>query len=342
MGGRTPQSPPLQAGHDSTSPGHGHWPPDQPGPCAAGLPTLAATQPNHRDAEDAPQQRRHDAGGPRADEEKTEASGPQESGPPPTTASHPMSPQQEPSTGSVHKGHLDSAPGHPSPTDTTPDHDRETMPPPPIPPQRRNTDLFDGEEVRAIYDIHTNTPPCGLVTTLRGHLQDVNPNRLFAVVPLPHAASTDISVRQLQGLVTPGMQIADDLVDAWIWWFKFNQPDQGGVSVPHLGWPHTLTAPPTEPRPAPSTGGRKRAAQQPRANALNIPPYNGLADWESRTAPDRGRNLRDMVERYQPGAGAARAGRQRREDDPSTISMIVLECGNYYQLRITPHPQECH
>ena len=26
---------------------------------------------------------------------------------------------------------------------------------------------------------------------------------------------------------------------------------------------------------------------------------------------------------------------------PSTISMIVLESGHYYQVRITPHPQEC-
>ena len=32
----------------------------------------------------------------------------------------------------------------------------------------------------------------------------------------------------------------------------------------------------------------------------------------------------------------------RREDDPRTISMIVLEIGNYYQVRITLHPQGCH
>ena len=37
----------------------------------------------------------------------------------------------------------------------------------------------------------------------------------------------------------------------------------------------------------------------------------------------------------------ARAGPPRREDDPSTISMIVFESGHYYELRITPHPQEC-
>ena len=215
-------------------------------------------------------------------------------------------------------------------------------PPPPRPPQRRNTDLFDREELRAIYDIHANTPPCGLVAALRRHLQDVNRNRLCAVVPLPHAAATNISVRQLQALDSPGMQIADDLVDARIWWFNFHQPDQGGVWVRHLGWAHTLMAPATEPRPTPSTGGRERAAPQPRANALNIPPYNGLADWESSTAPDRGRDFRDMVERYPPGAETARAGPRLREDDPSTISMIVLESGHYYQVRITAHQQECH
>ena len=274
----------------------------------------------------------------------TEASGPQESdGPPPTTASRPVPPQQEPCTGSVPEGHLDTTPGHPSPTGTTPDQDRETTPPPPPrPPQRRKTDLFDEEELRAIYNIHANTPLCGLVAALRGHLQGVNPNRLFAVVPLPHAASSDISMRQLQALVTPGLQIAYDLVDAWIWWFNFNQPDQGGVWVPHLGWAHTLIAPPMEPRSAPSTGGRELGAPQPRANALNIPPYDGLADWESRTAPNRGPNPTDMEERYQPGAVTAHAGPPRREHDPSTISMIVLETGHYYQVRITPQPQECH
>ena len=48
------------------------------------------------------------------------------------------------------------------------------------------------------------------------------------------------------------------------------------------------------------------------------------------------------MERYPPGAETAHAGPSRREDDPSTISMIVLESGHYYQVRITPHPQECH
>ena len=94
------------------------------------------------------------------------------------------------------------------------------------------------------------------------HLQDVDSNRLLAVVPLPHAATTDICVRQPKALVIPGMQIADDLVDAWIWWLNANQPDQGALWVPHHGWAHTVIAPPTDPRPAPSTGGR------------NGPPHN--------------------------------------------------------------------
>ena len=91
----------------------------------------------------------------------TEASGPPESsGSPPTATSPPMSLQQEPSTGNVPEGHLDTTPGHPSPTGTTPDQDRETMPPPPPrPPLRRNTDLFAKAELRAVYDIHANSPP---------------------------------------------------------------------------------------------------------------------------------------------------------------------------------------
>ena len=169
-------------------------------------------------------------------------------------------------------------------------------PPPPRPQQRRNTDLFVEAELRAVYDIHANRSSCGLVAALPEHLQDVNLNRLFAVVPLAHAASTHIPMRQLQAPVTPGMQIADDRVHAWISWFNVNQPDQGGVWVPHLGWAHTLMAPATDARPAPSTGGRERAAPQPKANALGIRPYEGLMEWESRTAPDRGRNLTELVE----------------------------------------------
>ena len=48
------------------------------------------------------------------------------------------------------------------------------------------------------------------------------------------------------------------------------------------------------------------------------------------------------MERYQTGAETARAGPPRREDHPCTISMIVLASGDYYQVRISPDPQECH
>ena len=78
------------------------------------------------------------------------------------------------------------------------------MPPPPPPSShRRNTDPFHDAELRAVYCIHATTPLSGLVAALQEHLQDVNPNRLFAVVPLPHAATTDIFVRQLPGARRP-------------------------------------------------------------------------------------------------------------------------------------------
>ena len=144
---------------------------------------------------------------------------------------------------------------------------------------------------------------------------------------------------QLQALVTPGTQIADDLVNAWILWFNSHQPDQGDVWVPHPGWAGTLIEPPTDPRPAPSTGTQERAAPPPRAETLRIPPYEGLAEWESRTARHKGRNLRSMAGRYPETARAAPPPRKR---DPSTIAMIVMENGHYYQVRITPHPQERH
>ena len=214
------------------------------------------------------------------------------------------------------------------------------MPPPsPRPPQRRNTGPFYDAELRALYGIHTTAPSSELVAALLEHLQDVNPSRLFAVVPLPHAATTEIFVRQLQALVTPGTQITDDIVDVWIWWFNTHQPDQGGIRVPHLGWAHTLIAPLMNPRPAPSTWGRGQAAPPPRAVTLHIPPYEGLEEWDSRTACDRGRNITSMLEQYPE---TACAGPPPRERDPSTIAMIVLESGHFYQVRITPRPQESH
>ena len=214
------------------------------------------------------------------------------------------------------------------------------MPPKtPRPPQGRSTGPFDNVELRALYGIHATTLSSELVAALREHLRDVNPSRPFAVVPLPHAATTKIFVPQLQALVTPEIQISDDLVEAWIWWFNTHQPAQGGVWVRHLGWAHTLIAPPRDPRPAPSTGGRERAAPPPRPETLRIPPYEGLAEWEGRTAPDRGRNLKSKAERYPE---TARAALPPRELDRSTITMIVLENGHYFKVQIIPHPRESH
>ena len=177
------------------------------------------------------------------------------------------------------------------------------------------------------------------MAALRGHFRDVDPNRLFAVVPLPHAESTRIFVRQLQALVTPGAVVSDDLIEAWIWWFNTHQPAQGGVWVPHLGWVHTLIAPPADPRPVPSTGGRERVAPPPRPETLHIPPYKGLAAWESGTARSRGHNLTSLAARYPE---TTRAAPPPRERDPGTIAKIVLENGHYYQVRIIPHPQRGH
>ena len=210
----------------------------------------------------------------------TDTSGPQESSDSlPSAAAYWMPQHREPSTRDVPGGDPGTTQGHPSPTGATPDQDWETMPPPsPRPPQRRNTDPFDDAELRALYGIHASASSSGLVAALREHFQDGNPKRLFAVVPPPHAATTDIFLRQLQALVTPGTQITDNLVDAWIWWFNTQQPGQGGIWVPHLGWAQTLIAQQMDPRPALSTGGRERAAPPPRAETLNIPPYKDLAE----------------------------------------------------------------
>ena len=240
----------------------------------------------------------------------TETSGPQESAEPlpaATTCSVPE--QQVLSTEYAPGGHPGTTSRHPSPTSATLDQDRVTMPrPTPRPPQQRGTGPFDDAELRALYRIHATVPSSELVAALREHLRDVNPNRLFAVVPLPYAATTEIFVRQLQALVTPGAQVSDDLVEAWIWWFNTHQPAQGGVWVPHLGWVQTLIAPPTDSRPAPSTGGREQAAPPPRPKTHRIPPHEGLAAWESGTARDRGVTSRA----WRRGTWRRRAQRRRR------------------------------
>ena len=94
---------------------------------------------------------------------------------------------------------------------------------PPRASQRRSTGPFDNAELRALCGIHATTPSSELVAALWGHHHDVNPNSLFAVVPLPHAATTGIFVRQLQALVHPGTQISDDLPYVLIWIRYFTQ-----------------------------------------------------------------------------------------------------------------------
>ena len=160
-----------------------------------------------------------------ADAEMTGTSGPQESaGPLPAATTCSVPQQQEPSKEYVPGGHPGTTSRQPSPTSAALDHDRVTMsPPPPRSPQQRDTSPFDDAELRALYGIHASTPSSELVATLREHLRDVNPNRLFAVVPLPHAATTEIFVRQLQALVTAGVQVPHDLVEGWIWWFNTHQ-----------------------------------------------------------------------------------------------------------------------
>ena len=271
----------------------------------------------------------------------TGTSSPQEpAGPLPTATPCSMPLQREPPTEYVPGGQPGATSRHPSPADAALDQDRVAMPsPPPRPPQQRGTDPFDEAELRALYDIHASTPSSELVATLLEHLRNSDPNRLFAVVPLPHAPTTQIFVRQLQALVTPGTQVSDDLIEAWIWWFNTQQPAQGGVWVPHLGCVHTLIAPPTDPRPAPTTGGREPAAPPPRPDNLRIPPHEGLEAWKSGTARSRGHNLTNLTAHYPE---TARTAPPPREHDPGTIAMIVLENGHYYQVRIIPLPQENH
>ena len=141
------------------------------------------------------------------------------------------------------------------------------------------------------------------------------------------------------GTATPGAPHPitthpDDLINLWMWSFNHHQPDQGRIWVPHLAWAHTLVAPPTEPRPARSPGGRARAAPQLKANALNIPLPNGLAYWETGTAPKRGHNLQCDGERYAQTVGPQGRGA------PSTVAMVVLENSHYYQVRMEPRTVE--
>ena len=214
------------------------------------------------------------------------------------------------------------------------------MPPPPPRPPHSGAPL-DLEELRRVYNIYHLAPSLNLVDTLRVHFQGIHGDWRFVAALLPHGA-TNIRVRHLQGLLTLGQKTPDDLVDLWKWWFNCHEPDQGRVWVPHLAWAQTLIAPPTEPRPAASPGGRTRAAPQMNADALNIPPHGGLAYWESRMARERGQNLETMTEPYAQMAGPGAHAEPPPRDSASTVAMVVLQSGHYYQVRITPRALDNH
>ena len=89
-----------------------------------------------------------------------------------------------------------------------------------------------------------------------------------------------------------------------------------------------------------ASGGGARTAPQLNVNALNIPLYNGLAYWESRTAPERGHHLRAMMERYAQTVGPEPHAEPPGRGTPTTVTMVVLGNGHYYQVGITPRRPE--
>ena len=118
----------------------------------------------------------------------------------------------------------DAPGGSPSPG-TLAARDREIMPPPPRRPPHVG-DHLDLEELRTAYNIYHRTPSTTVVDALRMHFHDVRGDRRFAAALLPHG-TTNICVRQLQALLTLGQRTPDDLIDVWIWWFNYHQPDRG-------------------------------------------------------------------------------------------------------------------
>ena len=211
----------------------------------------------------------------------------------------------------------------------------------PLPPPRpaHSRDPLGLKELRTIYGVYHSTPSHDLVEALRAHLHHIRPDRRFAAALLPHGA-TSICVRQLPALLTPGQRTPDDLIDVWNWWLNYHERDQGQIWVQHLAREHTLIARTTEPRPAPSPGGQTRAAPQLSADALKNPAYNGLAYWESWTAPERQDNIRAMMERYAQTMGPEAHAKPPARGTPSTGVIVVLEDGHYYQVRIAPRPLE--
>ena len=205
------------------------------------------------------------------------------------------------------------------------------MPPaPPRAPQARDDSALTPAERPGIYDIIHN------VTAPRRHFQHFHPGRLVTTAPLPQGA-IPIYVRQIQTLLNPRESMTDDLVDTWFWWFNIHQPAEDRMWVPQLACAHTLIAPPAPRRPAPSPGAT--AAPQPRADNLNIPPYTNLDSWECTIAPEKGRSLRDMVDRCAREAEATHAVPPSR-NTPNAVLVIMLKAGHYYHVRVTARPAD--
>ena len=100
--------------------------------------------------------------------------------------------------------------------------------PPPYPRPPHVGDHLDLEELRRAYDIYHRTPSHNLVDALGTHFQNVGSDWCFFAALLPHGA-TNICVRQLKALLTLGQRTLDNLIDVWIWWFNYRQPDRGQI-----------------------------------------------------------------------------------------------------------------
>ena len=260
-------------------------------------------------------------------EEITENSEPGEPSATPPPTRHPGlgPPKLGTSAGDLHTGEFNSASGAIPPPGTLAAQDREVVPPQPrIPAQSRGMGGLDPGDLRGAYNVYHSTPRHTLVDALLGHIQGLRPDRSFAPAPLRRGA-VNIFLRKLQAPLISQERTRNDLLVRPIWWFNLHQPDKGRVWVSHLAWSHTLIAPRTRPRPAPSPRGQERAPSQLTADALNIPPHNGLSAWESWTARDRGSNLPEIVERYTAGP-ETQAGPPGRVT-PSIVSMVVLDNG---------------
>ena len=188
---------------------------------------------------------------------------------------------------------------------------RSYAPQPTRPPHMGNH--LDLDKLRRAYDIYHRKPSHNLVDALQTHFQGVRSDRGFAAALLSHGA-TNICVRQLQALLTLGQHTPDDLINVWIWWFNYHQPDRARIWVPHLAWAYTLVAPPNEPGPGLKPGGRMRPApkterRRPQHSTVQGPRVLGKQDGQEEEAkpPDD-----DGALRTKGGAGGTRGASAAR------------------------------